>query len=292
MTAKRPTPCRQVRQALGLTQQQFSTFLGIAKQTVVDIEGRRNAYQTKISWKLARKISLISGADPRSLIDQAGTAWVSAPESGGHDSYTKEHAQRWKSEVQDRNFAEDGPSPLIADALATTASALVAADKLGPMRASMLWDELLGAINLHRLPPSRRGEGSTNSPDPGGLPIRETMADQLRQFRKLRGCGPSDSLQALSPLTLMQLAEAEPGHRLLLLAGVIRAVSALAAPLLPASDAATLQNAVKSLRSEGLALLRSLQPATCKPTSTTKRHSREIAKSKGRRAPSAPKRRR
>lgn len=111
------TPCRQVRLALGLTQKEFAARVGVVKQTIVDIEGRRGVYAERIPLGLARRMAAVSGARSSSLVSQDGIA----------------RAQR-----VDRN--------IIPDALRTIRAALLSAEQAGPGCVEVLWEELRDVI--------------------------------------------------------------------------------------------------------------------------------------------------
>ncbi len=287
MSEKPPTPCRQVRNALGLTQQELASLLGVAKQTVVDIEGRRNAYSAKISWDMARGIALVSGAHPGSLIDQYGTARVSDAELESGETYSEKHAQLWKSARHDRSYQEDGPSPVIDTAIWTIASALVAADKQGPMRADLLWNELLRAIEDLRVPAEvYTTQGHRPPPPKEAFSLDANMRKHSKLRRQLQTKEPSVNLDLIAPLSLLLFLEKDTGGQMLLLTNILRTVSELAKPHLTSGESDTLAKVADQLRKRGLNALK----AAPKRKSASQPRSAKTAKA--RRTPSAPKRRR
>lgn len=275
------TPCRQIRLALGLTQKEFAKQLGVAKQTIVDIEGRRGAYANRISLRLARRMAVISGARPQSLISQKGTAEGCQPVDGKYEAYSEGYAARWKDAAQDRNWSEDGPHPLIGEAVWTVASALAAADEQGPLRAAVLWEELRDVIDKQRRPDS----------DKPGLALGRAMARHTTQRVKLRREIPGDGLKELHPLTLLKLANQEEGERLLTLSLITRTAAELASSEKSPKELQSLKDAADLLRKRGLALLRE-KPSPAANEQGARNQTKKATTRNSRRKTTAPKRRR
>lgn len=269
------TPCRQVRRALGLTQREFSEQLQVAKQTIVDIEGRRGVYESRIPRGLARRMAVISGAHPHSLISQDGKAWSSESVDGRYEVYSERHAALWKAAAQDRNFSEDGPNPLIGKAVWTVASALVAADEQGPLRAAVLWDNFQSVIDNQRQKGFALGSG---------------MARHTTQRAKLGQGIPADGLNELHPLTLMKLANQDDGERLLTLSLITRTAAQLASPEKSPKEIEALKDAAELLRKRGLALLK--ETPSQPPSVNQAKKPTKLARRKPNTKTIAPKRRR
>lgn len=275
------TPCRQVRLALGLTQKEFSAQVQVAKQTIVDIEGRRGTYADRIPLGLARRIAVISGAHPNSLVSQNGRAESSELVDGRYEPYSERHAALWKALAEDRDPREDGPHPLIWDAIWTVGSALVAADAKGPLRAAVLWEELRDVVEKQRKPVSGRT----------GLSLGAAMATHLAQRAKLRRGMPATGLDELNPLTLIKLAGQEDGDRLITLSGIARALAGLASSANSPKEAKALLRAEQLLRQRGRSLLKR-KPRNLKSKRSLTNKTKKAPKANSRTRTTAPKRRR
>jgi DNA-binding XRE family transcriptional regulator len=275
------TPCRQIRLALGLTQKEFAEQLGVAKQTIVDIEGRRGAYAKRISLRLARRMAVISGARAQSLRFQDGTAEGCQPVDGKYEVYSEDYAARWKDVAQGRNFSEDGPHPLIGEAVWTVASALAAADEQGPLRAAVLWEELRDTIDKQRNP----------KPGKPGLALGSAMARHTSQRAKLRRGILGDGLEELHPLTLLKLASQEEGKRLLTICLITRTAAQLASSQKSSKEVQALMDAADLLRKRGLALLRG-NPSPEVSDQRTRKQTKKAATRNSTRKTAAPRRRR
>ena len=277
------TPCRQVRLALGLSQKEFSAQIQVAKQTIVDIEGRRGTYAKRIPMGLARRIAAVSGAHPNFLISQDGKARSSELVEGRYEPYSERHAALWKAAAQDREHSEDGPHPLILEAVWTVASALVAADEQGPLRASVLWEELKDVLHKRRLPPS--------SSSKLGLSLATAMSRHSARRRSLRRRISADALDQFHPLTIIQLAQQEDGQKLLTLSGIVQTAAELADSENTREEADALKRLSKALRDRGRRILKQSTPRRAVPNqaiATVKKGPRNPLKRKT----SAPKRRR
>jgi DNA-binding XRE family transcriptional regulator len=249
------TPCRQVRLALGLSQKEFSAQVQVAKQTIVDIEGRRGTYAKRIPVGLARRIAAISGAHPNSLVSQDGRAKSSELVDGRYEPYSERHAALWKAMAQDRMHSDDGPHPLIGEAVWTVASALVAADELGPLRASVLWEELQDVLNKRRLPASSKL----------GLSLGAGMSRHSAKRRSLGRGISTDGLDQFHPLTIIQLAQQEHGQKLLTLSGIVQTAAELAESEKTQEEASALRSLSKLLRQRGLLMLKESSPPQPSP---------------------------
>jgi DNA-binding XRE family transcriptional regulator len=276
----KPTPCRQVRLALGLTQKEFAAQIQVAKQTIVDIEGRRGTYAERIPQGLARRIAVISGAHPNSLVLQDGRATSSEMVEGRYEPYSERHAALWKALAEERDPREDGPHPLIWDAIWTIGSALVAADAQGPLRAAVLWEELRDVVEKQRKPVSGRT----------GLSLGAAMATHLAQRAKLRRETPTSGLDELNPLTLIKLSDQEDGDRLITLSGIARTLAGLASSANSPKEAKALVQAEQLLRQRGRSLLKG-KPRNLKSKRSLTNETTKAPKANSRRT-TVPKRRR
>lgn len=241
-TISAETPCRQVRQAMGVSQEKFAEFLGVAKQTVVDIEGRRKGYGERIPWNRAKRIALMSGADPRSLVDQTGTARGMRCVILEGREVIKTHVgpdgrKEWHPYVEERQILPEAYSrsdfeiwagggdmgeaevnqSIAGNVSRRVASAIIAAEQIGVLQGRFLAQEIEDVIMSHVSAWSARNAPARTRPpevvndearkNPHALNIGPVMGEHSRAVAKLKAAGlPSGGAEILSPAFLIELA--------------------------------------------------------------------------------------
>jgi DNA-binding XRE family transcriptional regulator len=205
------TPTRQVRKAMQLTQAEFAEKLGVAKQTIVDIEGRRKGYQDRIPLKLAKRIGFLSGVNPLSLVDQIKGAPKALGAIGPSDN------EHWEEAEQ------SGLSVSIAKNVAhQVASAMISAEDLGVRDAHFLAFEIEELIMSHvsawgvrnappgAFAPALRKREACRRPDSinlGPLMGEHSVAVARLKRQSVQAGLPAGDLDLLNPVFLIQLAD-------------------------------------------------------------------------------------
>lgn len=202
------TPTRQVRKSLQLTQAKFAEKLGVAKQTVVDIEGRRKGYQDRIPLRLAKRIGFLSGMNPLSLVDQK--------------SGTPKPLGEAKAETRKEDEDSGLKITLTPGVARHVASAMIAAESLGVREGQFLAFEIedlimshVSAWGIRNAPagvfaPALRNQEARRREDAMNLaPVMSMHTVAVARFRRqFEAAGfPAKDLDLLAPYFLIQLAE-------------------------------------------------------------------------------------
>jgi DNA-binding XRE family transcriptional regulator len=193
-----------------MTQQAFSEALGVHKQTVVDVEGRRKGYADRIPFSLAKKIALLTGAEVSTLVNQSGVAMA----YGGRGPYS---AADWLAWIEGCEFASD--SGVAQKTLNAVASAMLAAEKLGGRQALFLSAEIeevfmrhVAAFGIRNAPagafsPDLRNEEAARSGP--ALDIGGRMMNLRAGLRTLGRRVDLKTLECLNPAILLKLASGQ-----------------------------------------------------------------------------------